>query len=182
MNICTKLISVLALLALAGCGSSVRVDFDTTADFSSFRTYRWYDGEIHILDTLATNALAKKRVVKSVDVVLQEKGFVATEGPACDFIVFVHGTVQQRVQMHDTGGLHGHYGGFGMGVSNIDVSTYDEGILLIDVLDSAIQELVWRGSLSREVKHYKDPNKAQAAIERTVRQILDEFPPSPLGE
>jgi hypothetical protein len=172
-----RVVLALTILGFAGCGSPVRVDFDTGTDFSSYQTYRWYDGDIHVLDALASNPLAKKRVFRAVDAVLQEKGFVAKEGPACDFTVFVHGTVQQRVQLHDTGGLYGHYGGFGMGVSNIDVSTYNEGVLFIDVLDGSTHELVWRGSLCREVKYHKDPNKAQAAIEKTVRKILEKFPP-----
>ncbi|NQV34721.1 MAG: DUF4136 domain-containing protein [Phycisphaeraceae bacterium] len=172
-----KVALIFTLLSVAGCGSPVRVDFDTDTDFSSFRTYRWFDGEIHHLDALASNPLAKKRVVRAVDIVLQEKGFVVKEGSACDFTVFVHGTVQQRVQIHDTGGMYGHYGRFGMGVSHIDLSTYDEGVLLVDVIDGSTQALVWRGSLSRKVTYHKDPNKAEAAIEKTVRKILEEFPP-----
>lgn len=174
-----KVILAFMILGLAGCASPVRVDFDTATDFASYRSYAWYDGDIHLLDTLASNPLAKKRVVKAVDAVLLEKGYVAKEGSVCDFTVFVHGTVQQRVQMHDTGGLYSHYGGFGMGVSSIDLSTYDEGILFVDVIDRSTQELVWRGSLSREAKYHKDPNKAQAAIHKTVRQILETFPPAP---
>jgi hypothetical protein len=176
-----EVILTVAVLCLAGCASPVRVDFDMGADFSSYRTYRWHDGDVHVLDALAANPLAKKRVVRAVDTVLQEKGFFAKEGSACDFTVFVHGTVQQRVELHDTGGMYGHYGGFGMGVSSIDVSTYDEGVLFIDVLDGSTRELVWRGSLSRVVKYHKDPNKAQVAIEKTVRQILEKFPPAPRG-
>jgi len=170
---------IFTLLSVAGCGSPVRVDFDTDADFSSFQTYRWFESEIHHLDALASNPLAKKRVVKAVDAVLQEKGFVVTEGSDCDFTVFVHGTVQQRVQMHETGGLYGHYGRYGMGVSHIDLSTYDEGVLFVDVIDGPTQALVWRGSLSREVKYYKDPSKAEAAMAKNVRKILADFPPLP---
>ena len=179
MKRCLRPVLVLAVASIAGCGSPVRVDFDVNTDFSSFRTYRWYDGEIHVLDTLATNPLAKRRVVRAVDNVLQEKGFAAKQAVASDFTVFVHGTVQQRVELHNTGGLHGHYGGFGMGVSPVNVRSYDEGVLFIDVLDSSTEELVWRGSLSQKVKYHKDPKKAQAGIDKTVRQILDEFPPGP---
>ena len=179
MNTNLKVALIFAILSMAGCRAPVRVDFDTDTDFSSFRTYCWFDGEIHHLDTLASDPLAKKRVVRAVDIVLQEKGFVATQGPARDFTVFVHGTVQQRVRMHDTGGFYGSYGRYGMGVSYVDLSTYDEGVLFIDVIDGATQALVWRGSLSREVTYHKDPNKAEAAIEKTVRSILEQFPPLP---
>ncbi len=37
---------IFTLLSVAGCGSPVRVDFDTDTDFSTFRTYRWFDGDI----------------------------------------------------------------------------------------------------------------------------------------
>lgn len=75
-----KVALIFTLLSVAGCGSPVRVDYGTDTDLSSFRTYRWFDGEIHRLDALASNPLAKKRVVRATDAVLQEKGFVAKDG------------------------------------------------------------------------------------------------------
>ncbi|MCF7974629.1 MAG: DUF4136 domain-containing protein [Phycisphaerae bacterium] len=177
MKILVKLISVLVLLSVAGCGVPVRVDFDVDTDFSSFRQYRWYDGEIHGLDTLASSPLTKKRVVRAVDTVLQEKGYAMAAGSVCDFMVFVHGTVQQRVRLHDTADQYDQYGGFGTGVSHLAERPQEEGVLYLDVLDGATQDLVWRGSLGQPVKYYKDSRKAQAAIEKTVRKILKEFPP-----
>jgi hypothetical protein len=166
-----------ALLCASGCSTGAKVDFDLEHDFSAYRSYAWYDGDIHPTDALAGQPLSKKRIIKAVNGVLQEKGFSATDGSGHDFTVFVHGTVSERLSIHDTGGMYYRHRGFGMSSSYIDVSTYEEGTLFIDMLDGSTNELVWRGCLTKVLGGYKDPNKAQAAIEKVVRKILGDFPP-----
>ena len=164
------------LLALSGC-SAVKIDYDPEHDFLPYKTYRWSHKEAHPADALASDPLTKKRIAKAVDTVLQEKGFVLTEGQTRDFSVFVHGTVSERIRIHDTGGMLYPYGGFGWSGRMTHVTTYDEGTVFIDIVDGTTGELVWRGWLSRAVRRYKHPKKAEAAADRMVREIMEAFPP-----
>ena len=50
---------------------------------------------------------------------------------------------------------------------------YDEGILVIDVLDVRTRRLVWRGTASRRLE--RDPQVHQ--IEQSVASVLARFPP-----
>ncbi len=176
MRLATIMLFVGGLLGFSGC-SAVIIDYDPEHNFRPYKTYRWSNKEVHPGDALAADPLTKKRIVKAVDAVLQEKGFVLTESQACDFRVFVHGTVSERIQIHDTGGMIYPHGGLGWSGRVTHVTTYDEGTVFIDIVDTTTSELVWRGWLSRAVRRYKNPKKAEAAADRMVREIMEAFPP-----
>ena len=177
MRVTSVVVLIGGLLGLSGC-SAVRTDYDPEHDFLPYKTYRWLKKDIHPADALASDPLTKKRIAKAVDTVLQEKGFVLMESRAGDFLVFVHGTVSERIQIHETGGMLYPYGGFGWRGGMTHVTTYDQGTVFIDILDSATGELVWRGWLSRAVRRYRNPKKAEDAADRMVREIMEAFPPT----
>ena len=54
---------------------------------------------------------------------------------------------------------------------------YDEGTLLLDIVDSMTWKPVWRGSAQAEVNLDADPEKKQERIDEAVRRILERFPP-----
>ena len=167
---------LVAAVMVAGCTSSVGIDFDPEYDFSGYRTYRWYEVEPHPGDTLAANPLARRRVFKAVDRALAEKGFRLVDGQESDFLVFAHGMVRDRIHVHDTGGFYLFPGPFAFG-GYTDVTRYEETTLFVDVIDPTTRQLIWRGSRTDVVKSYKDPEKAQAATDKAVRRILKDFPP-----
>lgn len=175
---------VLGLVALmfllgAGCGSPYKSDYEPDHDFSSYRSYRWLEPNEPPLDALAGNPLLKRRFVKAVDQVLQAMGYVPADSNEPDFQVYVHGTVQQRMHVHEgvtVGyGYYGRYGG--MDIRHMDVSYYDEGTLILDIIDSPKSELVWRGWVTQVIHDYRDPRQAEAAADKAVRGILANFPP-----
>jgi hypothetical protein len=57
------------------------------------------------------------------------------------------------------------------------VSYYTEGTLVIDMVAWETKELAWRGMGTKTVRDYKDTEKQQAAIDKSVAKILADFPP-----
>jgi hypothetical protein len=55
--------------------------------------------------------------------------------------------------------------------------TYDEGTLLIDVLEPGSQRLLWRGVGRAEVHRISDPAKREERLREAVAKILERFPP-----
>jgi len=73
---------------------------------------------------------------------------------------------------------HGWYGGgFGVGTSTTYVNEWDEGTLLIDVIDAKKNELIWRGSAQAELRKHQDPSEGQEVLNDVVARILRDFPP-----
>ena len=174
------LLTFVLLVIIIGCSPvTVKHDFDHEYDFSKLKTYRWQaDSEIDKYNTLAKNPFVYKRVQSSVDKVMQEKGFEKVDSGDADLCVVVHAGVKEKMQIHQHSGYYGWYrpwwGPYG---GYTDVSYYDEGTLVIDLVNLETKELAWRGSGTGVVKDYKDSEKMQKDLDAIVAKILANFPP-----
>ena len=174
-----KAVLVISLLSLWGCSSlSTTSDFDPNTDFSKYKTYSWYDGEVLADDALHTNPLEKKRVIHSIDSYLASNGYkLVTSG--ADFTVIVHAGTKEKMQINNYGyggygyGMYGRGWGPGFGMTQTDVTYYDETTLVIDIADAGKKELVWRGT-GTGIIHGKLTDEERYEV---VAKILANFPP-----
>ncbi len=177
-------IVTIIILALVGCSSlTVTTDFDASQDFNSYKTYRWATTEeVNPNDALAQNPLVKKRVIAGIDKALQNKGFVLVEkGSGPDFVVITHAGVKEKMNVTQTGGYRGYgwydpwWGPYG---GSTHVSYYEEGSLVIDIIDWTEKELSWRGIGTGVVKErQQDAEEMQLRINEITAKILADFPP-----
>ena len=174
-----RLFSTFSLLLLVSCSSiSVKSDFDRGADFSKLQTYRWYDGKPIPGDALAKNDLAKKRIVNSVNRVLKSKGFSESKATEVDFIITIHAGSKEKMQVTNWGGYGWYDPWWGPYGGRVDVSYYEEGSLVVDIVRKEDKELIWRGVATGVVRDYSDPEDAQAFVDDVVTKVLAEFPPN----
>ena len=172
--------SILTALVFLGCSSlTVTTDYDPSQDFSGYKTYRWATTqEVNPNDVLTKNPIVLNRVVKGINEALQEKGYVlAKEGEAPDFVVMTHAGLKTRMNVtHTRYGWYdpwwGPYGG------STQVSYYEEGSLVIDIIDWNEKELSWRG-IGKGVVTQVSSNKEERQLEinKIVAKILEDFPP-----
>jgi hypothetical protein len=170
------MISVVPFLILLGCSSvQVTTDYSPQQDFTQYKSFKLYEGKSLPNDALTKNPLIKKRVESAVSKILTEKGFNEVDDNA-DFIVFPHAGVKEkiRVDTYDNGWYDPWWGPYG-GYTN--VSYYEEGSLVIDMVDTGKKELSWRGIGTRTIKNFSGPEEMQQVIDETVSKILDDFPP-----
>jgi len=180
MKIKLAIISILILIGFIGCSSlTVTTDYDPSQDFSGYKTYRWASAkEVNPNDVLEQNPLVLNRVVDGINTALQDKGYtIAAEGQEPDFVVMTHAGLKEKMNVMNTGyGWYdpwwGPYGG------STHVSYYEEGSLVIDIIDWKEKELSWRGIGTGVVKQVStDKNEAQEDINKMVAKILADFPP-----
>ena len=170
------------VLVFTGCSSvDVTTDHDPEIDFSKYKTYLWYAGEMPEDDKLSANTLVKKRVASAVEKDLESKGFTKGSDGIADLVVIIQAGSQDKMQVtnYGYGGYgYGRYGrGWGGGYGGTDVYYYEETTLLIDLIDLELKELVWRGSGTVTVKDYSDKQEMQEAIDAVVAKIMNDFPP-----
>ena len=175
------LTALLAVSLIAGCGTSINVnyDFDVNADFEQYKTYDW----VPLPDTppgdarraQQSNTLLDKRIKSQVNAALAEKGMsVRSDSP--DMLAAYHVGVKDKVQVTDWGYRYSdHY--WGWGGRDIDVYNYEEGTLIIDFIDAQTKELVWRGAGSVALDSSTDPQKSEELIRKVVGKILSQYPP-----
>jgi hypothetical protein len=161
----------------------VNYDYDKEADFSSYKTYAW----VAQRQAAAGNArqaqvqdqLFVKRLRSAANSQLEAKGYtINTEDP--HFVVVHHLGIENKTQITDWGYSYGpHYGGvYGGGWgSDVSVSNYEEGTLILDFYDFSTKQLVWRGTATKALSSNPDPDKADAVVNEVVEKMLQNFPP-----
>ncbi|MCK6460911.1 MAG: DUF4136 domain-containing protein [Planctomycetes bacterium] len=164
----------LPLALLAACSSvSTNYDYDMSYDFSKLKTYRWAD----IPAKSDADPLVVQRVGSAVESGLKAKGYAQAEG-APDFLVATYVGRRTRIQVTDWGygyGPRGHwYGGGG-----VDVYEYEEGSLIIDIVDAKTRQLAWRGTAIGIVDPSATPEEKTERINDAVARIFEDFPPTP---
>lgn len=172
------------ILAFIGCSSvTVTTDHDPEIDFSKYKTYLWYAGEMPADDKLSSNPLVKKRIGSAVEKALESKGITKGADGKADLVVIIHAGTKEKMQVTNYGyggygyGRYGRGWGGGYGGSYTDVHYYEETTLLIDLIDVELKELVWRGSGTGIVKEYSNQQEMQEAIDGVVAKIMNDFPP-----
>lgn len=181
----TSVIAV-AALALAACaGSRVATDYDRSVQFGALQTFAWLDPVVDdVDDPVLDSQLLTRKVQRSVSDALIQRGYSRTEHAAdADFLVTYHAASRERLR--DRGGFsiglgigrpwrHG-YSSMYVGDSYFPrIEGYQEGTLIIDVLDAKTRDLLWRGWVRNTVdaRNYTDE-----AIAMAVNEIIAEFPP-----
>ena len=166
LTIATSL-GLLAQLALAtGAGAAAaRYDYASGTDFSKYTSYAWDAGA-----RPSANELAERRLRSALDAELAAKGLDATTGHA-DLIARYQVSVDRELRIDDS--FRGPFFG-----RQLDVDTYEQGTLVLDLIDARSGELIWRGSVSKALPEGQtDPEKQSKKIEKAVSQLLANFPP-----
>lgn len=180
---------VLAAALLVACGGvSVSQDYDPAAlgRFPKYRSFDWFPGGHETGgEGQIDNPFIDKRVRGAVSADLVAKGFQKVESQTPDFYVNHHLSVRTRlsstgVNTHYGVGSYGSWGGVGIGMRTSPVRQYEEGTLVIDVIDGQSRQLVWRGTGTKALSGGSStPEESGRAIHEAVTEILKQFPPSP---
>ena len=159
-------------IGLTSCSPfQVKSDYAETANFNAYKTYKLR------VDDLKLNDLDKDRVLNEISKQLQTKGLSVAENP--DLIINVKANHKQVTDiqtsrpygMYGWGGPWGWGGGFGRTYS----SNYNQGALIIDLVDAKTQKLVWQGSGSGI--SVDSPKQKQKQIPEIVNSIMANYPP-----
>ncbi len=168
-----KALSLSLLFFVASC-SSVRVttDYDTSTDFSKYKTFAFYKKGI---DKVEISDLDKRRILKAIESELMAKGFTKSKNP--DILVNIFTKSRQKVDVYDNSyyfGWHPWYYGPNFGMH---VSKYTEGTLFIDLIDAKKKELAWQGIGSGALNTSGNVAKKEERIRNFVAEIMAKYPP-----
>jgi len=163
---------------IGGCSSvSVTSDYDLNVDFSKYKTFYIYIGELKG-SKLESTPLVKKRVLEAIESELQKKGFVKEDSTKADMTVFAQANTAEKMDVNSYGYSYGYgWGPYPYG-RNIDVSYYTQGSLIIDFVDNAKDEVVWRGIGTAALQDQGTPEERQLFIDEVVAKILNQYPPT----
>ncbi len=178
-----RVLAALLLTALCAC-STLRVssDYDPAFDFSGFRTWDWLTGtSAGSVDPRLPRGLVEERIRAAVEKHLAARGYPRSGSGTPDFRVGYHAAVEDKVDVRSINRAYGYGPGWGAGrglmIRDTYVRQYEQGTLILDIVDPRTNVLVWRGSAQAEVYSYATPEQREARIDDAVGQILERFPP-----
>ncbi len=170
---------LIGLVALAGCSQfKIRTDYDQTADFPALHTYGWRPAPPDPTgDPRFDNSLINAAVRAAIDRELAAKGYAQAASGTPDFLVGYDGVVKSKIDVATIDRRYGYRGGVAYGHPTLDARTYEEGTLLVDVIDPRTTKLLWRGSATGAVRPESSIEQREQRINQAVADILKEFPP-----
>ncbi|MEN8780009.1 MAG: DUF4136 domain-containing protein, partial [Desulfobacterales bacterium] len=185
--------SIFCMIAIVGACSGIQVnqDYDPSTNFGPYRTFAWAPEPIQKSgDVLVDNPFMDRRIRNAIETTLKSRGYPKAEGDRPDFLVTYQLVVRTQVEVNTVGPAFG-WGGYPYGYwgypypywGGIDYTTYinqyEVGTLIIDFTDAETHLLFWRGIGSRRITQQSTPEKTTAVVNRTVGEILAQYPPPP---
>ena len=180
-----RALSLLILaVTLSACNAfKVKTDYDPTADFSSFKTFAFAGPADINKGGIYDNSLTRKRIESAVARELTGKGLrqVGLDEPQ-DLLVHYWVGIQDKQRLESTGptvGVSRYPGGYGWGAGyggGVTTYEYKEGTLILDLIEPAKKQLVWRATMVGTLE-----DSARDNIERGNKAIAEAFESYPPG-
>jgi len=174
-----------AAASVIGCSSlKVSQDYDQAVDFSTITTFAWKDvNQPGTGDIRVDSPLMDQRIRQAIKKHLALKGLDYSEVDLPDVHVAYSYNIIPKLQSGTvtTGvgvgiGTGATMGGIGVH-TGADVSQYDQGLLVVDILSPKTEKLLWRGTSTRVVRTHSSPEKITQDIDATIEKLLAQFPP-----
>ena len=166
---------VLAMVSFAGKNMKAYVGFDRDTDFSAINTFTYYEP---LKDSVVDEAPQVHEMIKYLLIIhLKNDGLKQVkENP--DVYVTYHTTTGQAARMNTTMYSYSYSAGWWWSPlwgSGMDISSYSESTLIVDIWNPDSEELIWRGAVIGVVPDDPTAKKAQKVIEQALNAISKEW-------
>ncbi|WP_101759014.1 DUF4136 domain-containing protein [Oceanicoccus sp. KOV_DT_Chl] len=186
-----KTVFLVMLIAACANGPELNYDYLLDRDYSLLKTYRWYDDVYSSKEAEYRSYNASdKRVRTYIDRELIAKGYRLLNEGKSDFLINYHISKQERYsnsQFNDyyDRGMHGAVSTGTMGTAvavgyssgNNEPRTYKEGTVVIDILATADNKIIWRGIAEGRLPKELSQAKRNHIANELAKEMLAEFPP-----
>jgi hypothetical protein len=174
------------LALLVGCAAPVQYEYNS-ALYGQWHTFAWKaPNPAPVRNPVVDSGILATRVKRAAIATLTDRGYRYVRDPSrADFLVTYHTSVTRRLENAGPSvGVGVGYGGFGypwwwapFGTVMVN-QPYEvrEAELILDVISTRKNQLVWRGWLTSSISR---ESYSQPAVNKAVARIFSKFPPPP---
>ena len=170
---------IFAILFFTGCSTiKVETDYDPGFSFNNVSTYA-----IAHKSREDANTLTDERIINAIHTQFEAKGYTKAKRSDADLLVVFHTDVKNKtriVQDYQYVGISPYRYGYGYGgmtaVPTTRAYNYDEGKLLIDILNAKDKKIIWRGIATDSLKSYDTPQERTQYINKVMESIFKTLP------
>ena len=173
----------LLLLAVAAIGCSTvqaKTDYDRSANFGGFRTFKMLEGKALPSDSGAPpNTMVGDRISEEIKNQLLAKGLTQSDDSPNVLVGWVAGarTRQELEAMGPYDPMMGPYMGVGYwGPADVWTTEYQHGTLIIDMTDAASHKMVWRTIVTADKNKVTELGEPKL-IQEAVAKAFKDYPP-----
>ncbi|MGB3620923.1 DUF4136 domain-containing protein [Ketobacter sp. MCCC 1A13808] len=174
---CRSLILGAMAITMLGCASTPTIHTQSApgVDISRYKTFAY----ISPLGTDSSEygSLLSNKLKAGTRAALTAKGFTYDEKNP-DMLVNFTATVKQKTDVESIpggmgfrGGMYAPWGGY----NDVYVRHYDDGTLLVDLIDAKQKQMVWQGTAKAIV--HSDPKDNEIKIQQAITGMFEELPP-----
>jgi hypothetical protein len=177
-NTFKAMLVITAIALLSSCSQTLQVttDYDRSANFSTYKTFRFSV----LATTVNVNELNQDRIINSIRREMTRKGYVENNNNP-DLVITALTILKNKKQLSISGSNYGSFytprGYWGVPSSiygNVQAHEYKDGTLLIDITDTKTEKLVWEGKGYSTLT--KQPKNPEEVTSRAVSKIMASFP------
>lgn len=174
------LLATLGAMALTGCASSIDVnsDYPREANFGSYQTFGFVPEKLLIVASPEpVNPQLEGRLRSAAAEALMAKGYRQTARPdEADFVLSFYLGARDQVRTNSFPDPYQESWSWEeQGPGGVEVRTYTEGTLSIDMFEVKTRQPVWHGSATRTLT--RADRGDERVVKAVVDAILEQFPP-----
>lgn len=176
-----KALLSLLLLAAAGCSTvQAKTDFDHTANFSRYRSFKLLDGLVLPSTGAPANTIVGDRIRDAITTQLLAKGLTPTDQNPDVYVRYVAGarTREELETARPYSPMIGPYVGPGWWGPSVGTWTteYQHGTLVIDMVDAGARKMVWRATVEADRDKLSDLTDPEL-IGKATAKAFKKYPP-----
>jgi hypothetical protein len=185
-------VALAAAITTAGvqAGLKVNVEFDKVYDFTKVRTFAWHPdgaGEVKMLELHGGNpeeirARWEPTVKDAVEQELAKRGLVPATTGAPDLFVHYYFLIGPGSESQYRGQFIGAVPPWGLpdfAMTTTSFKLFEQGTLVLDLIDAPKRSIVWRGIAEAEVNRQRTPAERDKRIREAASELLKKYPPKP---
>ena len=179
---------VVAILCLSACATKpyVSTDYEASYNFAALKTFTVKAPKAETKDDILISPFTLSHIHALVNSELAKRYQAVAENSTPDFLVTYHVVLEEKIDPNTYDELYG-YGFWGRGYrypsplfyrpSYGSVRVYNQGSLIIDIVDAKTQQPIWRGVSEKRLNKGLDPQKQREILTGAVLEVLSQFPP-----
>jgi hypothetical protein len=170
------IIALFIFISFSACSTmDISHDYDTTYNFSELKTYKWHPKRRE--QKQVKHRLVAKQIDEIIENLMTVRGMTKSDDEEVDFYINYQAAIDGKLKAQNYSVSVGYvgYGGWMYGGSGTTITAYDEGTLVVDLIDAKNDELIFKGIAKVDMKEMKD-DKVEM-LDYILTEMFNGFPP-----
>lgn len=178
---------ILSVLLMVGCSTKpyVSTDYEANYNFAALKTFSIKETKPDTKENILISPFTFSHIHSLLSTELSKRYQAVEDAP--DFSVSYHVVMEEKIDPRTYDDMYG-FGYWGRGYRypspfyyhpELDggVRVYNQGSLIIDIIDVKAQKPIWRGVSEKRLNKGLSPQQQREILTSAVLEVLSQFPP-----